>query len=37
MITCATIVTTMIARADTPSATVDGMVGTMHGADIGAT
>ena len=37
MITCATTVTTMIARADMPSATVDGMVGTMHGADIGAT
>ena len=36
MITCATTITTMIAIADLPSATVEVMVGTMHGADIGA-
>jgi hypothetical protein len=37
MITCAITVTTMLAFADMPSAAVDVMVGTMHGADIGAT
>ena len=36
MIIRATTVTTMLAFADTPSAAVDVMVGTMHGADIGA-
>ena len=36
MITRATAFTTMFACADTPSAAVDVMVGTMHGADIGA-
>lgn len=35
MITRATAFTTMIACADLPSAAVDVMVGTMHGADIG--